>query len=145
MTSSSNGEAFRVTGHLCGEFAGHRWIPRTHPMTLRVDWPWIFPGAPLILSGSPGNIQGNIDKCGDTLKKFSQQNLFRICSAHFRAISNLKLDLARLLVLSQFYVESWNLSNARRHHVSSVTTDLANGLLLPETMMISFIDAYKPQ
>ena len=20
---------FRVTGHLCGEFTGHRWIPRT--------------------------------------------------------------------------------------------------------------------
>ena len=21
---------FRVTGHLCGEFTGHRWIPRTN-------------------------------------------------------------------------------------------------------------------
>ena len=28
MTSSS-GNIFRVTGHLCGEFTGHRWIPRT--------------------------------------------------------------------------------------------------------------------
>ena len=25
----SNGNIFRVTGHLCGEFIGHRWIPRT--------------------------------------------------------------------------------------------------------------------
>ena len=24
---SSNGNMFRVTGHLCGEFTGHRWIP----------------------------------------------------------------------------------------------------------------------
>ena len=24
-----NGNIFRVTGHLCGEFTGHRWIPRT--------------------------------------------------------------------------------------------------------------------
>ena len=24
----SNGSIFRVTGHLCGEFTGHRWIPR---------------------------------------------------------------------------------------------------------------------
>ena len=26
---SSNGNIFRVTGHLCGEFTGDRWIPRT--------------------------------------------------------------------------------------------------------------------
>ena len=29
MTTSSNGNIFRVTGHLCGEFTGHRWISRT--------------------------------------------------------------------------------------------------------------------
>ena len=29
MMTSSNGNSFRVTGHLCGEFTGHRWIPRT--------------------------------------------------------------------------------------------------------------------
>ena len=29
MMTSSNGNIFRVTGLLCGEFAGHRWIPRT--------------------------------------------------------------------------------------------------------------------
>ena len=27
--TSSNGNIFRVTGHLCGEFIGHRWVPRT--------------------------------------------------------------------------------------------------------------------
>ena len=27
MMTSSNGKIFRVTGHLCGEFTGHRWIP----------------------------------------------------------------------------------------------------------------------
>ena len=27
--TSSNGNIVRVTGHLCGEFTGHRWIPRT--------------------------------------------------------------------------------------------------------------------
>ena len=26
---SSNGNIFRVTGHLCGEFTGPRWVPRT--------------------------------------------------------------------------------------------------------------------
>ena len=29
MTTSSNGNTFRVTGPLCGEFTGHRWIPLT--------------------------------------------------------------------------------------------------------------------
>ena len=29
MMTSSNGNIFRVTGPLCGEFTGHRWIP--HP------------------------------------------------------------------------------------------------------------------
>ena len=29
MMTSSNGNIFRVTGHLCGEFTSHRWIPRT--------------------------------------------------------------------------------------------------------------------
>ena len=29
MMTSSNGNSFRVTGHLCGEFTRHRRIPRT--------------------------------------------------------------------------------------------------------------------
>ena len=29
MMTSSNGDIFRITGLLCGEFTGNRWIPRT--------------------------------------------------------------------------------------------------------------------
>ena len=29
MMTSSNGNIFRVTGPLCGEFSGYRWIPLT--------------------------------------------------------------------------------------------------------------------
>ena len=29
MMTSSNGNIFHVTGHLCREFTGHRWIPST--------------------------------------------------------------------------------------------------------------------
>ena len=29
MMTSSNGYIFRVTGPLCGEFTGYRWIPLT--------------------------------------------------------------------------------------------------------------------
>ena len=33
MMTPSNGNIFRVTGHLCGEFTGHRWIPAQRPVT----------------------------------------------------------------------------------------------------------------
>ena len=37
MMTPSNGDIFRVTGYLCGEFTGHRWIPRTRPVTRSFD------------------------------------------------------------------------------------------------------------
>ena len=38
MMTSSNGNMFRVTGPLCGEFTGHRWIPLTkRPVTRSFD------------------------------------------------------------------------------------------------------------
>ena len=33
MMTSSNGNIFRVTAHLCGEFTGLRWIPAQRPVT----------------------------------------------------------------------------------------------------------------
>ena len=39
MMTSSNGNIFPVTGHLCGEFTSHRWIP--HPMASDVEL-WCF-------------------------------------------------------------------------------------------------------
>ena len=40
MMSSSNWNIFRVTGHLCGEFTGPRWIPRTKASDAEH---WCFP------------------------------------------------------------------------------------------------------
>ena len=37
MMTSSNGDIFRVTGHLCGEFTGHRWFPTQRPVTRSFD------------------------------------------------------------------------------------------------------------
>ena len=39
MMTSLNGNIFRVTGPLCGEFTGHRWIPRTKASDAE---PWCF-------------------------------------------------------------------------------------------------------
>ena len=38
MMTSSNGNIFRVTGHLCGEFTGPRWIPRTKASDADLWW-----------------------------------------------------------------------------------------------------------
>ena len=37
MVTSSNGKIFRVTGHMCGEFTGPRWIPRTKASDAEFD------------------------------------------------------------------------------------------------------------
>ena len=37
MVTSSNGNIFRATGHLYGEFTGDRWIPHTKPVTRSFD------------------------------------------------------------------------------------------------------------
>ena len=37
MMTSSNGNIIRVTGLLCGEFTGHRWIPSQIPVTRSFD------------------------------------------------------------------------------------------------------------
>ena len=46
MMTSSNGNIFRITGLLCGEFTGQRWIPRTKASDaelwcfVRLNKPW---------------------------------------------------------------------------------------------------------
>ena len=42
MMTSSNGNIFRVTGPLCGEFTGHRWIPRTKASDAEL-WCFLWP------------------------------------------------------------------------------------------------------
>ena len=37
MMTLSNGNIFRVTDHLCGEFTGHQWIPAQRPVTRSFD------------------------------------------------------------------------------------------------------------
>ena len=38
MMTSSNGNIFRVTGHLCGEFTGPRWTPCTKASDAELWW-----------------------------------------------------------------------------------------------------------
>ena len=38
MTTTSNGDIFCVTGHLCGELTGYRWIPVTKASDVELWW-----------------------------------------------------------------------------------------------------------
>ena len=43
MMTSSNGNIFHVTGHLWGEFTGHRWIPlRLNKQLNKQSWGWWY-------------------------------------------------------------------------------------------------------
>ena len=41
--TSSNGSIFRITGHLCGEFTGHLWIPCTKASGTELCFLWSAP------------------------------------------------------------------------------------------------------
>ena len=61
MMTSSNGNIFRVTGHLCGEFTGPRWIPHTKASDAEL---WCF-----LWSASEKNDWVNNREAGD-LKRY---------------------------------------------------------------------------
>ena len=54
MMTSSNGNIFRVTGPLCGEFTGHRWIPLTKPSDAEL---WCFLWSAPWINGSVNNCE----------------------------------------------------------------------------------------
>ena len=52
MMTSSNGNIFRVTGPLCGEFTGHLWIPLTKASDAKL---WYFLWSALCINGWVNN------------------------------------------------------------------------------------------
>ena len=55
MKTSSKGNIFRVTGLLCGEFTGHRWIPRTKASDAEL-WYFLW-SAPWIKNREAGDLK----------------------------------------------------------------------------------------
>ena len=59
--TSSNGNIFRVTGHLCGEFTDPRWIPRTKASDAEL-WCFFLICARIndwVNNGEAGDLRGN--------------------------------------------------------------------------------------
>ena len=91
--TSSNGNIFCVTGHLCGEFTGHRWIPRAtandaEPWCLlwsalekmnKLSWGWWFETllCPL-LSGVPDFFDRNKILSGGDLSHYQVPHCIRV-------------------------------------------------------------------
>ena len=61
MMTSSNGNIFRVTGPLCGEFTVHRWIPLTKASAAEILWVFfIFAWEDdWVNNGEAGDLRGN--------------------------------------------------------------------------------------
>ena len=55
--TSSNGNIFRVTGHLCGEFTGHRWVPRTKASDSEL---WCFLWSCWVNHGEAGDLRRHL-------------------------------------------------------------------------------------
>ena len=58
MMTSSNGNIFRVTGHLCGEFTGPRWIPRTKASDAEL-WCFLWRISGWVNTGEVGDLRGH--------------------------------------------------------------------------------------
>ena len=58
MMTSSNGNIFRVTGHLCEEFTGPRWIPRTKASDAELwCFLWVWKKNGWVNSGDAGDLR----------------------------------------------------------------------------------------
>ena len=77
--TSSNGNIYRVTGHLCGEFTGPRWIPHTKAMTRSFD---------VFFDMRPNKQLSNFRrwvacKVSGKISKFKFLAIFKICNFDF--------------------------------------------------------------
>ena len=72
MMTSSNGNIFRVTVHLCREFTGDRWIPRTRTSDAEL---WCF-----LCSAHWINGWANTREAGDLRRRHAHYDVIVMCS-----------------------------------------------------------------
>ena len=82
--TSLNGNIFRVTGHLCGQFTGHRWIPRTKSSDMEL---WCFLRSAPWIDGWVNNREAGILRRHRALRRHCNVKIGLL----FQAISRVQL------------------------------------------------------
>ena len=80
MMASSNGNIFRVTGHLCGEFTGHRGIPRTKASDTEFWWVFFISTRinGWVNNGEPGDLRRHRAHYNVTVMRVMFRQVFRL-------------------------------------------------------------------
>ena len=125
IMTSSNGNIFRVTGHLCGKFTGHRWIPltirsvtrrfyvffdlRLNKWLSKQSWGWWFetPSRPLWRHCNAFGRRGRKIKTRTKWINFLNERLtrFAICFEHTYCLPHLNIFIIQLWVQSYWNIE----------------------------------------
>ena len=94
MMTSSNGNIFHVTGHLCVEFTGLRWIPRTMASDAEL---WCFLSSASIISKP--SVTSNWSYTPETLNSPQNRRFYVLCDLEIWRMT-LKNNRAPLLCCS---------------------------------------------
>ena len=126
MMTSSNENICRVTGHLCGEFTGHRWIPRTKASDGEL---WCF-----LWSASEDWV--NSGEAGELRRYRAHYAIIVMISTKFKSKSN---DLILILAhdICIFYWENCAYFKSECLHLSSIQIWFCIVLLNKLAMLLS--------
>ena len=93
MMTSSNGNGFRVTGHLCGEFTGPQWIPHTKASDAGLRcFLWSGPDKRLsINNGEAGDLSRHTTHCDVIVMNCLVTGTSRMRKCEDRKISSLPI------------------------------------------------------
>ena len=107
--TSLNGNIFRVTGHLCGEFTGPRWIPRTKASDAEL-WLFFFMCTPInssVNNGEDGDLRRHRTHYGVTIMNELILIHEHLAFVHFNSTSIL-LIFTETVVGQQYKMKSSN-------------------------------------
>ena len=112
--TSSNGNIFRVTGPLCGEFTGHRWIPAQMPVARSFDFFSI-------------NVWVNNREAGDLRRHLSDYDVTVMAVERPKYVELFIIYVKRLLLLDLLNVSFFSIvSFSINHHSSNIKNAVAH-------------------
>ena len=91
IMTSSNGKFFRVMGPLCGEFIGHRWIPRTKASDTEL-WCFLWSDG-WVSNGEAGDLRRHCDHNVVTYLKMDYQKILSGCTRSSGPLFTIRTDV----------------------------------------------------